>query len=354
MLKRSRFLNRAALALVGLSIAATATANRAGAADAGSLVILSLGGNYQENQGKFWFKPFADASGVKVTEVAGYNFAKLKVMIESGNVEADVVDVSADTTTALGQAGLLEPIDWSKIPVECQAGIPADMKLSYAFPTIQWAMVMAYNTAKFPGDKAPKTWADFWNVQALPGKRTSIGATRPPVEQAALALNGDMSKLYPIDLPAAFDKIKALGSNMVFADGYAQVAQYLADGEADLAILPNGRLAPLVAAGKPIAINWNQHLNFPNFFAIPKGAPNKDNAMKFLAFVCKPETIAAIAPATQYGPINTDAYKFIPPDLAKLLPGAPETAKLGRVADTAWLAANRADIAKGWSRLSIR
>ncbi|MFC7400614.1 ABC transporter substrate-binding protein [Chelatococcus sp. GCM10030263] len=347
------FLLKASLAAASVA-AMVMAAPAAEAQSPGNLVILSLGGSYQEAQSKYWFKPFAEASGVTLSEASGYNFAKLKVMIESGNVEADLVDISADTTANLAAAGLLEKIDWSKIPAECQAGIPPEMKNDYAFPTIQWAMVMAYNTNKYPGDKAPKTWGDFWNVQAFPGKRSSIGATRPPVEQAALAINGDIAKLYPFDLDASFAKIRELGSNIVFADGYAQVAQYLSDGEADMIIIPNGRVAPLIAAGKPVAINWNQHLTFPNFFAIPKGAPHKDNAMKFLAYVCKPEILAKLAQPTNYGPINSEAYKFIPAEIAKLLPGNPATAKLGREVDTVWLGKVRADIAKGWAKLAVR
>lgn len=357
MSERRHSSNRLKLGLTVLSMSvAMALASGARAQDkaAGELVVLSLGGSYQDAQSKEWFKPFAEKSGVKVSEASGYNFAKLKVMIESGNVEADVVDISADTAASLADAGLLEKIDWSKIPAECQAGIPADMRKDYAFPIIQWAMVMAYNTSKVPQDKAPKTWADFWNVEAFPGKRSSIGATRPPVEQATLAINGDITKLYPFDLNAAFDKIKSLGNAMIFADGYAQVAQYLADGEVDMVIIPNGRIAPLVAAGKPVAINWNQHLTFPNFFAIPKGAPNKDNAMKFLSYICQPEILARIAAPTNYGPINVDAYKFIAPDVAKLLPGNPDTVKLGRAIDTAFLGKIRSDIAKGWARMAVR
>ncbi|MBS7701191.1 MULTISPECIES: ABC transporter substrate-binding protein [unclassified Chelatococcus] len=357
MLQARQISVRLRLGLTAVSLsAALVTGGVANAQNknAGELVVLSLGGSYQDAQSKEWFKPFAEQSGVKVSEASGYNFAKLKVMIESGNVEADVVDISADTMTSLADAGLLEKIDWSKIPAECQAGIPADMKKDYAFPIIQWAMVMAYNTSKIPPDKAPKTWADFWNVTAFPGKRASIGATRPPVEQATLAINGDLAKLYPFDLNAAFDKIKTLGSAMIFADGYAQVAQYLADGEADMAIIPNGRIGPLVAAGRPVAINWNQHLTFPNFFAIPKGAPHKDNAMKFLGYVCQPEVLARIAAPTNYGPINVDAYKFIPADVAKLLPGNPETVDLGRPIDTVFLSKVRPDIAKGWARMAVR
>ena len=45
----------------------------------------------------------------------------------------------------------------------------------------------------------------------------------------------------------AFGKVRELGNRLVFAEGYAQVAQYLADGEADMIIIPNGRVVPLVS-----------------------------------------------------------------------------------------------------------
>lgn len=324
----------------------------AASASAEDLTILSLGGSYQENQSKYWFKPYAEATGVHVTEAAGYNFANLRVMLQSGNVEADLVDLSADSVNALSKDNLLEPIDWNAIPESCKAGIPEDMRYPYAFPTIQWAMVMAYNTKTYP--QGPKSWADFWNVQAFPGKRGSVGATRPPVEQAAMAVNPDIDKLYPFDIDKAFGKIAELGSNMVFSDGYAKVVQFLADGEVDMVVIPNGRLVPLIAEGKPVAINWNQHLRFPNFFVIPKGAPHVEAARKFLSWVCAPERLAALAKPTNYGPINVDAYKYIDPDVAQLLPGNPTTAKLGRIADTGWLGEHRQDIARGWARLGVR
>lgn len=324
----------------------------AAGAVAEDLTILSLGGNYQENQSKYWFKPYAEEKGVKVTEAAGYNFANLRVMIQSGNVEADLIDLSADSVNALAKANLLEPIDWAAIPESCKAGIPQDMRHPYAFPTIQWAMVMAYNTKTYP--QGPKSWADFWNVQAFPGKRGSIGATRPPVEQAAMTSGGELDKLYPFDIDKAFDKISELGSNMVFSDGYAKVVQFLADGEVDMIVIPNGRMVPLIAEGKPVAINWNQHLRFPNFFVIPKGAPHVKAAGNFLNWVCAPQRLAALAKPTNYGPMNTDAYKFIEPDVAPLLPGNPATAAQGRVADTAWLGEHRQDIARGWARLGVR
>lgn len=320
----------------------------------GSLFVLSLGGSYQEAQSKEWFKPFAKQSGVNVKEGAGYNFAKLRVMIKTGNVDTDVIDLSADSAAALNDENLLEPIDWSKIPASCQSGIPANLKLTYAFPINEWAMVMAYNTKRYTPQTLPKTWADFWNASAFPGRRVSIGAARPPVEQAALAVNGDLAHLYPFDLDAAMKKMRSLGSNLMFVDGYAQVAQYLADGEADLAIIPNGRVPPLVAAGKPIGINWNQHIRYANFFVIPKGAPNKDNAMRFLAWVCQPQVLARLAEPTSYGPVNRDSYKYIAPEVAKMLPGNPDTASLGREVDAVWMSRERPEIAKKWASQAIQ
>ncbi|GLK86826.1 ABC transporter substrate-binding protein [Ancylobacter defluvii] len=340
---------RTSILAVGTALGLAFSAAGAAAED---LTILSLGGNYQENQSKYWFKPYAEASGVTVKEAAGYNFANLKVMIQSGNVEADVIDLSADSVNALAKDKLLEPIDWKSVPQSCLAGIPQDMRHPYAFPTIQWAMVMAYNTKTYPN--GPKSWADFWDVKAFPGKRGSIGATRPPVEQAAMAENPDIAKLYPFDIDKAFDKIAALGSDIVFSDGYAKVVQFLADGEVDMIVIPNGRMVPMVAEGKPVAINWNQHLRYPNFFVIPKGAPHAEAAKKFLNWVCEPERLAALAKPTNYGPINVDAYKFIDKDVAPLLPGNPATAAEGRVADAEWLGAHRQDIARGWARLGVR
>lgn len=338
-----------------LSIALSGTAAlgaMSGTARAQDLVILSLGGNYQEAQSTYWFRPYAELTGVNLVEAAGYNFANLRVMIQSGNIEADLVDLSADSVNALAAEGLLEPMDWDRFPESCTSGIPADMRHEYAFPTIQWAMVMAYNTDTYP--EGPAGWADFWDTEAFPGQRGSIGATRPPTEQAAMALNPDLDTLYPFDIDEIFDKIRELGSNITFSEGYAQVVQYLADGEVDMIVIPNGRMVPLVQSGAPVAVQWNQHLRYPNFFAIPRGAANRDQAMEYLAWLCEPEVIATLAEPTNYGPINTDAYAFVPEDVAPLLPGNPETAHLGRVSDNGWMGAQRQDIARGWARMAVR
>ncbi len=50
------------------------------------LVVLSLGGSIRRRRASTGSSHLPRVRGVKLAEASGYNFAKLKVMIESGNV----------------------------------------------------------------------------------------------------------------------------------------------------------------------------------------------------------------------------------------------------------------------------
>src|SRR5258707_11657222 len=62
------------------------------------LVVVSYGGSYQEAQRKAIFEPFEKATGIKIKEAEwSGEYAKLKAMVDSGNVTWDVV-VSAESS----------------------------------------------------------------------------------------------------------------------------------------------------------------------------------------------------------------------------------------------------------------
>ena len=91
-------------------------------------------------------------------------------------------------------------------------------------------------------------------------------------------------KIYPIDIDKAFasyDKIKA--SVVKWWETGAVPVQMLTDREVVLTSVWNGRMAAMQAAGVPAAISWNQGLLKRDCWAVPKNAPNKANAMKFIA-----------------------------------------------------------------------
>src|SRR5215470_18016707 len=87
-----------------IALCATAlTATSALAAD--PIVFTSWGGTTQSSQQKDWAQPFTQATGVNVLMDGPTDYGKLKAMVDSGNVNWDVVDVEGDFAYAAQKAG---------------------------------------------------------------------------------------------------------------------------------------------------------------------------------------------------------------------------------------------------------
>ena len=75
--------------------------------------------------------------------------------------------------------------------------------------------------------------------------------------------------------------------------------------------------------GAPARIVWNQALYSVEGWAIPKGNPKADMAMKLIQFCANPERQAEYAKHIAYGPTNPNAYKSISKERAAMLPTNP-------------------------------
>ncbi len=56
--------------------------------------IATFGGTMQETQKKAYFEPFEKITGIKVRDVAGSDPTKVKAMVETGNIEWDMAQLS--------------------------------------------------------------------------------------------------------------------------------------------------------------------------------------------------------------------------------------------------------------------
>lgn len=65
---------------------------------------------------------------------------------------------------------------------------------------------MGFNTTDYPVGKEPKSWAEFWDIKALPGARTmaDMASGAPNLELALISDGVPMDKVYPIDIDRAF------------------------------------------------------------------------------------------------------------------------------------------------------
>jgi putative spermidine/putrescine transport system substrate-binding protein len=98
----------------------------------------------------------------------------------------------------------------------------------------------------------------------------------------------------------------------------------------------NGRIFAAQKQGAPLKFSWEQSLLEYDYWVVMKNSPNKENAMKFLAYISRAEPQAVFAEAISYGPINKAAFDLVPKDLLPILPGAPALAKNQLIQNYDW------------------
>ncbi|WP_087501235.1 ABC transporter substrate-binding protein [Pseudomonas sp. SID14000] len=316
---------------------------------ADSLNFVSWGGTTQDAQKEAWAAPFTKATDIKVVQDGPTDYGKLKAMVESGNVQWDVVDVEADFALRAASEGLLEPLDFNQIKRD---KIDPRFVSDHGVGSFFFSFVLGYNEGKL-GTNKPVDWSALFDTKAYPGKRALYKWPSPGVLELALLADGVApDKLYPLDLDRAFKKLDTIKKDIVWWGGGAQSQQLLASGEASLGQFWNGRVYALQQDGAPVGVSWKQNLVMADFLVIPKGARNKDAAMKFLAHASSAEGQAEFANKTAYAPVNVDSVAKLDKDLAQNLPTAYAQDQV--TLDFAYWAKNGQAIAARWNEWLVK
>lgn len=316
---------------------------------ADSLNFVSWGGTTQDAQKEAWAAPFTKATDIKVVQDGPTDYGKLKAMVESGNVQWDVVDVEADFALRAASEGLLEPLDFTQIKRD---KIDPRFVSDHGVGSFFFSFVLGYNEGKL-GANRPVDWTALFDTKTYPGKRALYKWPSPGVLELALLADGVApAKLYPLDLDRAFKKLDTIKKDIVWWGGGAQSQQLLASGEASLGQFWNGRVYALQQDGAPVGVSWKQNLVMADFLVIPKGAKNKDAAMKFLANASSAEGQAEFANKTAYAPVNVDSVAKLDKDLAQNLPTAYAQDQV--TLDFAYWAKNGQAIAARWNEWLVK
>ena len=135
---------------------------------ADTVTITTAGGDYGTAMKEAMWAPAATELGLDVKEdTQSDGFAALKMQVTSGAVTTDIIHLGTSEGAQAAAQGLLEPLDFSVIDANA---VPAGAKSDYCYPFDSYGTVMAWNTKTY-GSNPPKSWADFWDVKAFPGKR---------------------------------------------------------------------------------------------------------------------------------------------------------------------------------------
>lgn len=319
-------MNYRKMSLLTASLLAMGVATAGSAQAEGEVTFVSQGGSYQDAQRVAILNPVAEELGITINEDSAPDaWPQIKTQGQTG-ATWDVVDTPTSNCLRGGQQGLIEKLDFDRMPNA--KAMPEEYRTDYSVAYEFYSSVLAYDPEEYPNDP-PNSWEDFWNVEKYPGDRALRDHPLATLEAALMADGVPRDELYPMDVDRAFAKLEEIKPHIdVWWTSGGQSAQLLHDGEVDMIMMWNGRVSALQDEGASAAYTYNDGILQNTQLCILKDAPNLDTAYEFINAAVSPEYQANLPLEIDYGPGNPAAF-----DTGKIsdarkaeLPSAPENA----------------------------
>jgi putative spermidine/putrescine transport system substrate-binding protein len=350
-IRRALLMGLSAAALPGMITSFAAEPARAQAiTGTGEVVVCSWGGAYTEAQRKAFFDPFERQTGIRVRTVGVPDLAKIRAMVQTKNVEWDLIDAEGRWVQALGEQGMLERADYNIIPKdEHSPGAISD----YGIGSVAYGYVMGWNTQKFPAGRSPSTWQHWFNAQQYPGRRAMYSDPMPILEFALMGDGVPMEQVYQnnqMDVDRAFRFLQSRKSMVnVWYRATTQAETLMRGGEVDIIHSPNGRMINLKRDNQPVDFTYNQGAWMQSFWVTPKGSRNKENAWKLGAYLARAVNQAQFAVYyAGMGMGNVKAYSYMPKEIIDFAITSPANLKVTLRISIPFWAKNTDDIQKRW------
>jgi putative spermidine/putrescine transport system substrate-binding protein len=305
----------------------------------GQLVFVNWGGDAMTAYDSAHGAAFLAATGIKVLQDgSGPTEGAMKAQAESGSPSWDICDADPYSAQALGNQGLMEPIDYEVVdPSKAREGFGWE----YAASTYFFSYVIAYDSTKY--DTAPTGMADFFDVEKFPGKRAMYKWGAGMWEALLLGDGVARADLYPLDLERAHAKLEGFKDNIAgFWGGGAESQSLLLNGDASMGLIWSTRAKVVEEDSEgDIKFIWDDGLISPGSMAVIKGNPaGRDVAMQYIAAAQDPDKQFMMFDMLGQGPSNPAADALVPEDLKRFNPMDPSNAPRQVALDMEWYEAN--------------
>ncbi|GGO97929.1 ABC transporter substrate-binding protein [Wenjunlia tyrosinilytica] len=307
-----------------------------------TVTVTSYGGSYNDQLTKTLLKPFENKTGIRSTLLANTSLAGLKAQVRSGDVQWDLVELTAPEYLQAVDEGLLEKFDYSIIS---DKGLPSYARAEYGIKYLSFLFVMAWDQTHIPDARAPRNWEQFLDKAKYPTKRSVYGQLSDSsiLEAARLAEGVPFDKIYPLDVDAALRYLARHPGRdkLIYHTANQEPIQQLTSGEVALSTSFNNRINAARKDGAKLNFTASNGVVAGDYFVVPKGARNKEAAFRLMDFMSNDADAGAdFDRTTNLTLANTRALAKLPREVADTLPTSPKLADTILVRDDAWWAKN--------------
>ncbi len=262
------------------------------------------------------YDAYTKQTGVKVKKDFFVSNEELQAKLQGGAKGYDLAAPTGYMVQILGEAGLLEEIDWSQLPTADKNLDSRFRKLPYD-PDDKWSVAKDWGTTGFMYrtdlvKEKPTTWREFVDLAKGPysGKVTLLDGIPECVGSMLVMLGYSYNSEDESEIEEAKNELIELKPH-VLAITSTEYKQMMIAGKAVMALGWNGDGAA-VAAKKPaeyvVAEEGGEF--WVDAYVIPKGAENPAAAHAWIDFVYQPKVNAAETEYTFYGsPLKRDVIE---------------------------------------------
>jgi putative spermidine/putrescine transport system substrate-binding protein len=279
----------------------------------------SWGGDYEISQQKSYVDTW-NMGSVRFHKYAG-GLDEIRTQVKSGLMDWDIVDVLPHEARAGCDEGLFEELDrdmfepapdGTSMDDDIMVEVPNDCVVPLTF----WSYLLFYREGNFKGDQ-PSTIADFFDVEKFPGKRGIHAWPNALIEMALVADGVEIRNVYKVmstkaGIDRAFAKLDSIKSHAVVWYSGEMPLQMVKSGEVAMSVAFSGRVgSAILSADENFITIWDGQVLEEEWLVLLKGAPNAEEARKFLVHVSAPAQRAGQAKYINYGPMRASAFDIM-------------------------------------------
>lgn len=308
------------------------------AGSAGEVYVYNWGEYIDESV----IEQFQKETGIKVVYDMFETNEEMYPVIEAGGVKYDAVCPSDYMIQKMVENNLLAEINFDNVPnlkeidpryLDMSKSFDPENK--YSVPYCWGTVGILYNTSMVAPEDVPTKWSDLWD-EKFKNNILMQDSVRDAFMVALKSLGYSMNTTNEAEIEEA-KELLIKQKPLVQAYVIDQVRDKMIGGEAAVGVIYSGEMLYIQQEVADLGLDYSLEYVIPeegtnlwiDSWIIPANAPNKENAEKWINFLCRPDIAKKNFEYITYATPNKGAFELLDDDLKNNKAVFPDINSLG-------------------------